>query len=145
MGHTDYTGVTITEALEQEQIYLMPIPTPFGCYLEVVERESSTSLVTIERNQYLVPCHIANSKATIHLYADRVDVCNEKTIIARHQRLLGLDQVSYHWQHDIPLLERNPGALRNEAPFTDMPLPFAQLQTDLRHRERQQGDRIMNT
>jgi hypothetical protein len=50
--------------------------------------------------------------------------------------------VSYEWQHYIPLLERKPGALRNGAPFAEMPLPL-QLQTVLRRRERQQGDRIM--
>jgi hypothetical protein len=57
--------------------------------------------------------------------------------------LLGRDQVSYDWQHYIPLLERKPGALRNGAPFSELPLPLAQLQSTLRHRERQQGDRIM--
>ena len=31
----------------------------------------------------------------------------------------------------------------NEAPFGELPLLFAQLQTALRHRERQQGDRII--
>jgi hypothetical protein len=63
--------------------------------------------------------------------------------VARHPRLLSRDQVSYDWQHYIPLIERKPGALRNGAPFADMPLPLIQLQTALRHRERQQGDRIM--
>ena len=71
--HPDYTGVTLAEALEQEQIYLMLMPTPFDGYVEVVARVSSTCLVTVERNQYSVPCHLANSKATIHLYADKVE------------------------------------------------------------------------
>jgi hypothetical protein len=31
--HPDYTGVTIADALEQEPIYLMPMPTP--CHREV--------------------------------------------------------------------------------------------------------------
>lgn len=57
--------------------------------------------------------------------------------------MLSRDQVSYDWQHYIPLIERKPGALRNGAPFADMPLLLIQLQTALRHRERQQGDRIM--
>jgi hypothetical protein len=143
IAHPDYTGVTLADALEQEQIYLMPMPTPFDGYVEVIARVSNTCLVTVERNHYSVPCHLANSKATIHLYADRVDVCTENTLIARHQRLLSRDQVSYDWPHYIPLIERKPGALRNGAPFADMPLPFAQLQSALRHRERQQGDRIM--
>lgn len=55
--HPDYKGVTLVEALEQEQIYLMPMPTPFDGYVEVIARVSSTCLVTVvERNQYSVPC-----------------------------------------------------------------------------------------
>src|SRR5664280_428793 len=64
IAHPDYTGVTLADALEQEQIYLMPMPTPFDGYVEVIARVSSTCLVTVERNQYSVPCHLANSKAT---------------------------------------------------------------------------------
>jgi len=127
--HPDYTGVTSADALEQEQSYLMPMPTPFDGYVEVVARVSSTCLVTVARNPYSAPCHLANSKATIHLYAGRIDICTGNAIIARHQRLLGRDQVSYDWQPTIPLLARKPGALRNGAPFADMPLLFAQLQT----------------
>jgi hypothetical protein len=71
-------------------------------------------------------------------------VCAENAVVARHQRLMSRDQVSYDWQPTIPLIERKPGGgLRNEAPSAEMLLPFAQLQTALRHRERQQGDRIM--
>jgi hypothetical protein len=97
----------------------------------------------VERNQYSAPCHLANSKVIIRLYSDRLEVCAEIAVVAHHQRLLGRDQVSYDWQHYIPLIEKKPGALRNGAPFADMPLLFSQLQTALRHRERQQGDRIM--
>jgi hypothetical protein len=100
-------------------------------------------LVTVERNQYSVPCHLANSKVTLRLYADRLAICTEQAVVARHPRLLSRDQVSYDWQHYIPLIERKPGALRNGAPFADMPLLLIQLQSALRHRERQQGDRIM--
>jgi hypothetical protein len=71
--------------------------------------------VTVERNQYSVPCHLANSRATIHLYSNRVDVYTENANIACHKRLLGRDEVSYDWQHYIPLLEKKPGALRNGA------------------------------
>ncbi len=139
----NYAGITLAVALEQEQLSLMPMPTPFDGYVEIVARVSSTCLVTVERNQYSVPCHLANRRATIHLYSDRVDVYTENANIARHKRLLGRDEVSYEWQHYIPLLEKKPGALRNGAPFAEMPLLLVQLQTALRRRERQQGDRIM--
>ena len=124
-------------------MYLMPMPTPFDGYVEVLARVSSTCLVTVQRNRYSVPCHLANHQVAIHLYPDRVEVSSENAIIACHTRLLDRDQVSYDWQHYVPLIEKKPGALRNGAPFVDMPAPWAKLQAALRRRERQQGDRVM--
>lgn len=98
----------------------MSTPTPFDGYVEVIARIFSTCLVMVERNQYSVPCHLANSKATIHLYADRDDICTENSLITRHERLLSRDQVSYDWQHFMPLIERKPGALRNGAPCAEL-------------------------
>jgi hypothetical protein len=50
-------------------------------------------------------------------------------------------KVCYDWQHYIPLLQRKPGALRNGAPFADMPAPLKQLKLGLmRHAG---GDRVM--
>ncbi len=141
--HPDYAGITVADALEQEQLYLMPMPAKFDGYVEVLARVSSTCLVTVQRNRYSVPCHLANQQVAIHLYPDRIEISSENAIVACHTRLLDRDQVSYYWQHYIPLIERKPGALRNGAPFADMPIPFAKLQTALRRRERQQGDRIM--
>ena len=141
--HPGYAGITLADALEQEQLYLMPMPMPFDGYVEVLARVSSTCLVTVQRNRYSVPCHLANHKVAIHLYPERIEVSAENAIVACHTRLLDRDRVSYDWQHYIPLIERKPGALRNGAPFTDMPVPFAKLQAALRRRERQQGDRIM--
>jgi transposase len=143
LPHPNYAGITIADALEQEQMVLMPMPTPFDGYIEVLARVSSTCLVTVQRNRYSVPCHLANQKVMAHLYSNRIEISSGNAIVACHARLLDRDQVSYDWQHYIPLIEKKPGALRNGAPFTDMPAPFAQLQAALRRRERQQGDRIM--
>jgi hypothetical protein len=33
------------------------------------------------------------------------------------------NQTRYDWQHYVPLIERKPGALRNGAPFADLPGP----------------------
>ena len=142
-SHPDYPGLTIAEVLEQEQLYLMPMPAPFDGYVEVLARVSSTCLVTVQRNRYSVPCHLANHKVAVHLYPNRIEISAENAIMACHTRLLERDQVVYDWLHYIPLIERKPGALRNGAPFADMPAPLAKLQVALRRRERQQGDRIM--
>lgn len=63
--------------------------------------------------------------------------------VASHRRLLDRDQTSYDWLHYVPLIERKPGALRNGAPFEDMPPPLVKLQATLLRRERQEGHRVM--
>ncbi len=143
MAHPDYEHITIADALEQEQAYLMPMPTPFDGYVEVLVRVSSTCLVSVQRNRYSVPCHLANQRIAVHLYPDRIEAVADNAIVACHPRLHHRDQTSYDWQHYIPLIERKPGALRNGAPFGDMPTPFAMLQAALRRRERHLGDRVM--
>jgi hypothetical protein len=137
--------LTIADVLEQEQLYMMPMPTPFDGYTEVLARVSSTCLVTVQRNRYSVPCHLANSKVAVHLYPECMTIYAENTMVASHIRLYERDQTRYDWQHYIPLIDRKPGALRNGAPFAEMPLPLLKLQSELRRRERLTGDRIMAT
>ena len=141
--HPGYTGITLADALEQEQLYLMPMPTPFDGYVEVLARVSSTCLVTLQRNRYSVPCHLANQMVAVHLYANRIEIVCDNAVVASHSRLQDCDQVSYNWQHYISIIEKKPGALRNGAPFAELPAPLVQLQTALRRRERQHADRIM--
>ena len=62
-------------------------------------------------------------------------------MVASHDRLTDRGQIRYDWQHYIPLVQRKPGALRNGAPFADMPAPLKQLRQGLmRHAG---GDRVM--
>jgi hypothetical protein len=58
-----------------------------------------------------------------------------------HERLFDRGQTRYDWQHYLPLLERKPGALRNGAPFADLPEPLQRLRGRLLKREG--GDRLM--
>lgn len=141
--HPDYDGITIADALEQEQPYLMAMPTPFDGYVETMGRVSSTCLVSVDKNRYSVPCHLASRMVSIHLYADRVAIYDDTAMVASHRRMTDRDQTSYDWLHYVPLIERKPGALRNGAPFMDMPAPLAKLQAALQRRERQEGNRLM--
>jgi hypothetical protein len=50
-------------------------------------------------------------------------------------------QTRYDWQHYLPLIERKPEALRNGAPFSDLPKPLQHLRNILLKREG--GDRLM--
>lgn len=51
------------------------------------------------------------------------------------------DQVVYAWQHYLPLVAHKPGALRNGAPFADLPEPLQRLRRALLQREG--GDKVM--
>ena len=66
---------------------------------------------------------------------------SDDVIVACHQRLIERGQVHYDWQHYIALIERKPGALRNGAPFADMPAPLKQLRLGLMRDKG--GDRVM--
>ena len=61
--------------------------------------------------------------------------------MASHERLSDRGQTRYDWQHYIPLIQRKPGALRNGAPFADMPEPLQQLRRALLRDPG--GDRVM--
>ncbi len=143
LEHPDYAGITLADALEQEQPHLMAMPTPFDGYVETTGKVSSTCLVHVDKNRYSVPCHLANGKVSIHLYADRVAFYDDQGHLASYRREIGRDETRYQWLHYVPLIERKPGALRNGAPFEDMPAPLIKLQAALLRRQRQEGCRVM--
>ncbi|MCW0111774.1 IS21 family transposase [Burkholderia pseudomallei] len=140
-AHPEYTGMSIAEALEHEQAHLMPMPTPFDGYLEQPVRVSSTCLVRVQRNRYSVPCELAHRTVSARLYPERVVIVEAMDVVAEHARAPDRDHIVYDWRHYIPLIERKPGALRNGAPFADMPAPLRKLQQALLRRAG--GDQVM--
>jgi hypothetical protein len=125
----------------QERPHLMPMPTPFDGYVEVPVRVSSTSLVSVARNRYSVPCAWAGHRVSVRLYPERVVIVADHEAIAEHPRAVDRDQVSYDWRHYLPLVERKPGALLNGAPFAELPDPLQQLRRALLRHEG--GDKVM--
>ncbi len=139
--HPEFPGMSIQEAWEHEQVQLMPVPTPFDGYVESPARVSSTSLVSIARNRYSVPCALAGHRVSVRLYPERVVIVADQQIVAEHVRASDRDHVVYDWQHYVPLIERKPGALRNGAPFAELPAPLQRLSRALLRRDG--GDRVM--
>lgn len=140
-AHPEHPELTIAEALEHEQAHLMPMPAPFDGYVELPVRVSSTSLITVARNRYSVPCAYAGHRVSVRLYPERLVVVVDQDVVAEHARVVERDRVVYDWQHYLPLVERKPGALRNGAPFAQMPEPLLRLSRALLRREG--GDRVM--
>ena len=141
LRHPEHPTFTVAEMLEHEREHLMPMPAPFDGYVPRPARVSSTCLVVVARNRYSVPCEYAGLMVDTRLYPTRVQVVVGNAVVADHLRLIDEGRTQYDWRHYVPLLERKPGALRNGAPFADLPEPLQQLRQGLL-RERG-GDRVM--
>jgi transposase len=141
LRHPQFKEFSILEMLEQERAQMMPMPSAFNGYVEKTARVSSTCLVAVARNRYSVPCELVGQKVSTRLYPNRVDVAMGDAIVAIHERLSDAGRVNYDWQHYIELIQRKPGALRNGAPFADMPVPLQRLRQGLLRRVG--GDKVM--
>ena len=141
LRHPQHKAFSIAEMLELEQSHLMPMPVAFDGYVENPAKVSSTCLVTVARNRYSVPCEWAGQMVSTHLYPAQIVVVAGDAMVATHERLSDRNQTRYDWQHYVPLIERKPGALRNGAPFADLPEPLQRMRKGLLHQEG--GDRVM--
>jgi hypothetical protein len=106
--------------LENECSHL-PMPESFDDHVDKPARVSNTCLVTVARNRYLIPCELAGQVVSTRLYPSAVVVVAGDGAVTRHERLSAEGQTRYDWQHYILLWCRKPSALRNGAPFVDLP------------------------
>ena len=119
---------------------------PFDGFVEHSKRVSPTCLVTFERNRYSVPASFANRPVSLRVYPDRLVIAAEGQILCEHARIIdrshqGPGRTIYDWRHYLAVVQRKPGALRNGAPFLEMPDAFRRLQAHLL--KRAGGDREM--
>jgi transposase len=139
--HPEYKQFSVAEVLAQERSELMPMPTMFDGYVEKAAKVSSTCLVAVARNRYSVPCELAGQFVSTRLYPNRVEIASGEGVVASHARVADRGHICYDWQHYIALVQRKPGALRNGAPFADMPEPLQRLRQGLMRHDG--GDKIM--
>ena len=137
---------TVADAWAQERPSLMAMPRPFDGFVEHTKRVSPTCLVHFERNRYSVPAPYANRPVSLRVYAERLVIAAEGQIVCEHKRIIDRrhdtpSRTIYDWHHYLAVLQRKPGALRNGAPFHELPLGFKRLQSVLL--KRPGGDREM--
>ena len=147
MNHPEQAPLTLVQCWQDEQPRLMPVPPAFDGFVEHIKRVSSTCLITFERNRYSVPAQWANRRIQLRVYAQELLMVAEGKQVAKHARIFltqdkrTFGKTVYDWRHYLSVLERKPSALRNGAPFAQLPECFAQLQKKLlRHSG---GDREM--
>jgi transposase len=139
--HPEHKQFSVAEVLELEREQLMPMTMPFDGYVEEAARVSSTCLVAIAKNRYSVPCELVGQTVSTRLYPTRVVVVAGDKVVAEHERLGDKGKVRYDWRHYIPLVQMKPGALRNGAPFAELPEPLQRLRKSLLRESG--GDRLM--
>jgi len=112
----------------------MQLARPFDGFVEYAKRVSPTCLLHLERNRYSVPASFANRPVSVRVYPERIVVVAEGQIICdtaesfarSHQRKSPNDR--FRWRHYLAVIQRKPGALRNDAPFAELPPAFRTLQ-----------------
>jgi len=134
-AHTSQPG-TIADAWAEEVRHLMPTPRPFDGFVEYSKRVSPTCLVHLERNRYSVPASFANRPVSLRVYPDRIVIVAEGQAICEHARVFARShdresKTVYDWRHYLAVVQRKPGALRNGAPFVELPAAFRSLQQHL--------------
>ena len=93
-----------------------------------------------------MPASFANRPVSLRIYPQRIVIAAEGHILCEHARIIERShhlpgRTVYDWRHYLAVIQRKPGALRNGAPFAEMPEAFRRLQGHLLRRVG--GDREM--
>jgi transposase len=137
---------SVAEVHALERASLMPVGRAFDGFVEHAKRVSPTCLVHFESNRYSVPASFANRPVSLRVCPDRLVVAAEGQILCEHARIVERShdvpgRTIYDWRHYLAVIQRKPGALRNGAPFAEMPEAFRKLQAQFLRRPG--GDREM--
>ena len=144
--HPERRPRTVAQVWDDERGALMVMPPAFDGFVEITKRVTPTCLIVFERNRYSVPAAFANRVVSLRAYADHIVLVAEAQVIAKHIRVFNRDHnvsgtTVYDWRHYLAVVQRKPGALRNGAPFAELPVSFKRLRAVLRKRDG--GDRDM--
>jgi len=137
---------SVADVHAEELCSLMPAGRPFDGFVEHTKRVSPTCLIHFERTRYSVPASLANRPVSLRVYPERLVIVAEGQILCEHTRVIDRShhlpgRTIYDWRHYLAVIQRKPGALRNGAPFSEMPEGFRRLQGHLL--KRAGGDREM--
>ena len=161
-GHGTQPG-SIAEVWSEEIRHLMAVPRPFDGFVEHAKRVSRpasstwSAIATACRSSFKMPTRhfvrfahqpspFANRPVSLQIYPDRIVVVAEGQAICEHGRVFARShdrqsRTVYDWRQYLAVVQRKPGALRNGAPFAEMPPAFRSLQQHLL--KRPGGDREM--
>jgi transposase len=109
---------TIGQMWAEERPHLRSLPERDydGCVVRSVTL-NGYSQVAFETNRYSVPADKARKNLVLKAYPFRVDILDQKEVIASHARCYGRKQDVLEPLHYLPLLEERPGAFDHAKPI----------------------------
>lgn len=114
----DGQEVTISQAWELEKPHLRPLPArDFECCVVRPVTLNPYSQVVYDTNRYSVPVERAQPHLVVKAYPFRVDILNQKEVIASHPRCYGHSQDVLDPMHYLSLVEERPGAFHHAKPI----------------------------
>jgi hypothetical protein len=131
-AHPEFPDKTIFEVFEAERAQLVPYRGPFDAYRSTPASVSKTCLVRFDNNKYSVMSTAVGRPVDVYAYADRIVLKQNGTIVGEHPRSFARNHVEYNPCHYLDVLMKKPGALRNGAPFMDLPGAFGRVQRKLK-------------
>lgn len=138
------TKETVAQMWEKEKAYLHPLPDQkFEACKLVSCKVNKTSLITIETNQYSVPCRYVDQAVWAKIFVDRVIVVAQNQVIAQHDRSYNRYQMYTVLDHYLEALIKKPRAIRDAHAFrsSDIPEVFRRFQRKMREQEGSEGDK----
>ncbi len=131
-AHPELPDKTIFEVFEGEREQLIPYRGPFDAYRSTPASVSKTCLVRFDNNKYSVMSTAVGRPVDVFAYADRIVVKQNGTVVGEHPRSFARNHVEYNPCHYLDVLRKKPGALRNGAPFMELPGALGRVQRKLK-------------
>ncbi len=131
-AHPEFPDKTIFEVFERERAQLIPYRGPFDAYRSTPASVSKTCLVRFDNNKYSVMSTAVGRPVDVFAYADRIVIKQNGTVVGEHPRSFARNHVVYDPWHYLDVLRKKPGALRNGAPFMDLPGALGRVQRKLK-------------
>uniref|UniRef100_UPI003B836D7B Mu transposase domain-containing protein n=1 Tax=Peribacillus acanthi TaxID=2171554 RepID=UPI003B836D7B len=139
-----YSKETVLEMWEREKLQLHPLPANrFEACKLVSCQVNKTSLITIDTNQYSVPCRYVGQAVWAKIFVDHVIIVAQNQVIALHSRSYERYQMVTVLDHYLEALLKKPRAIRDARAFqtTDIPDIFRRFHKKMREQDGATGDR----
>jgi hypothetical protein len=113
-------GLTMAEAFELEQAYLLRLPgrTYPCCSLHPVQA-NGFGLVSFQTNRYSVPAEHTHEALWLRAFVERIEITNGQRVLATHPRCYGREQDILNPLHYLCVLEMRPGAWEQAKPIQE--------------------------